>query len=165
MQSIDNLKKSDGSLDKEAIRKIIPYDEPFLFIDRVTMLDKKKLVAEKTVSPNESYFKGHFRGFPIMPGALIVEGMGQAATLLVRYNLDNHETKDVLAHKIKDARFKAPTFPGAKLTFEIELVGMDEKGAMLNASASHSGIRAAEATIMLAIVDRREFRSKFSKAK
>ena len=47
-------------------------------IDRVLSIDKSKIVAIKNTSANEEFFKGHFAGFPIMPGALMVEGMGQA---------------------------------------------------------------------------------------
>ena len=70
-------------------------------IDKVLSLDKNKIVAIKNVTANEPFFKGHFAGFPIMPGALIIEGVGQAATLLLRYNLEEHHTKDVLAFRIK----------------------------------------------------------------
>src|SRR3989338_8386960 len=111
VESIDSFKDQNGEIDKEGIKKIIHYDEPFLLIDRVLKLTKKEIVAVKEVRQEEDYLKGHFRGFPIMPGALIVEGLGQAATLLVRYNLKGHEQKDILAYKIRSAEFFRPTFP------------------------------------------------------
>ena len=89
MKTIDELKNDKGEIDSNAIKQIIPYDQPFLMVDRILTLDKTKIVAIKNTSANEPFFKGHFAGFPIMPGALIIEGMGQAATLLLRYNLDN----------------------------------------------------------------------------
>ena len=96
MKSIDIYKNNRGEIGMESIKKIIPYDYPFLFIDKIIKLDKKEIVAEKEIKADEQYFKGHFKGFPIMPGALIIEGLGQAATLLVRYNIENHESKDIL---------------------------------------------------------------------
>ena len=128
MKNIDDLKDEKGCLDMNALKQIIPYDYPFLMIDRVELLEKDKIVAIKNVSANEEFFKGHFAGFPIMPGALIIEGMGQAATLLIRYNLENHYEKDVLAYKIKDAKFKEPVFPGMQLKYELALMGQDERG-------------------------------------
>lgn len=163
MKKIDELKNANGELDHNAIKAIIPYEYPFVMIDKVKELKKDKIIAIKNVSGNEEFFKGHFAGFPIMPGALIVEGIGQASTLLVRYNLDDHYSKDVLAYKIKEAKFKEPVFPGDQLVYEIALLGMDERGAMLNAKATTTdGREIAVCSLMLAVVDRKEFRSKYS---
>ncbi|MFH2028970.1 MAG: 3-hydroxyacyl-ACP dehydratase FabZ [Nanoarchaeota archaeon] len=164
MKTIDELKNEKGELDSNCIKQIIPYEYPFLMIDRVLSLDKNKIVAIKNCTANEEFFKGHFSGFPIMPGALIIEGVGQAATLLVRYNLENHHTKDVLAFRIKEAKFNAPTFPGDQLKYEAALMGQDERGALLQAKVFKNDNVVAEATLMLAVVDRKEFRSQHSAA-
>ena len=162
MKTIDELKNEKGEIDSNAIKQIIPYEMPFLMIDRVLSLDKTKITAIKNASANDEYFKGHFAGFPIMPGALIVEGMGQAGTLLLRYNLENHWEKEVLAYKIKEAKFSAPTFPGDQLRYEVTLLGKDERGGLLSTKAFVGDNVVAEATMMLAVVDRRDFRSKAS---
>lgn len=162
MKTIDELKNEKGEIDSNAIKQIIPYEQPFLMIDRVLSLDKTKIAAIKNTSANEEFFKGHFAGFPIMPGALIVEGMGQAATLLARYNLENHWEKEVLAYKIKEAKFSSPTFPGQQLRYEITMLGQDERGALMAGKAIVDGNVVAEATMMLAVVNRREFRAKAS---
>jgi len=162
MKTIDELKNDKGEIDSNAIKQIIPYERPFLMIDRIVSLDKSKVVAIKNTSANEAFFKGHFAGFPIMPGALIIEGMGQAATLLLRYNLDNHWEKEVLAYKIKEAKFSAPTFPGDQLKYEVTMLGKDDRGALMSGKAIVDEKVVAEATMMLAVVDRREFRAKAS---
>ncbi len=162
MKTIDELKNEKGEIDSNAIKQIIPYEQPFLMIDRVLELDKNKIIAVKNTSANESFFKGHFAGFPIMPGALIIEGMGQAATLLIRYNLENHWEKEILAYRIKEAKFSAPSFPGDRLKYEITMIGKDEKGALMAGKAIVDDKVIAEATMMLAVVDRREFRGKAS---
>ncbi len=162
MKTIDELKNDKGEIDSNAIKQIIPYEPPFLMIDRVIALDKNKIVAIKNTSANESFFKGHFAGFPIMPGALIIEGMGQAATLLLRYNLENHWEKEVLAYKIKEAKFSSPTFPGDQLKYEVAMLGKDERGALMSGKAIVDDKAVAEAQMMLAVVDRREFRGKAS---
>ncbi len=164
MKKIDDLKDEKGCLDMNAIKQIIPYEYPFLMIDKVLTIDKNKIVAIKNISTNEAWIKGHFAGFPIMPGALIIEGIGQAGTLLVRYNLEDHYTKDVLAYRIKEAKFSAPAFPGDQLKYEIALMGQDERGALLQAKAIKEEKVVAEATLMLAVVDRKEFRSQHSAA-
>lgn len=163
MPQFNELKNGEGVIDKENIKKIIPYDEPFLFIDEVARLSGNKLVATKKLSGKEYFFKGHFVGFPIMPGALTVEGMGQAATLLVRSNIPNHQDKDVLAYKLKEVKFIAPIFPGDDVRFEIDLIAQDDRGAILQGKAFVKESLVADALLMLAIVNKNEFRAKYSK--
>lgn len=163
MNDINELKNEKGELDTEEIKKIIPYDEPFLFIDKVVILTSNKIVAVKQLSGNEDFFKGHFAGFPIMPGALTVEGMGQAATLLARSNIPNHQEKDVLAYKLKEVKFSAPILPGDEIRYEIGLIAQDERGAILQGKTFVKAELVAEALIMLAIVNKAEFRTKFSR--
>jgi 3-hydroxyacyl-[acyl-carrier-protein] dehydratase len=68
-----------GPMDINQIQAILPHRYPFLLIDRVLEIErKKKIVAIKNVTINEPFFTGHFPGFPIMPGVLIVEAMAQA---------------------------------------------------------------------------------------
>ena len=158
--NIDGLENADGCLGNKDIKKVIPYDEPFLFLDKVTLLEKSRIVAVKDVKADEDFFRGHFVDFPIMPGVLIIEGMGQAASLLVRNNMDGHNMKYVLAHKIKEAKFIAPVFPGMQLIYEVELLASDTKAAVLKGKAYSSGKTVAEALFMMAVVEKLEFKLK-----
>lgn len=165
MESIDKFKDSNGEIDVNGIKQIIPYDEPFLFIDRVLKLDKKNIVTIKEVRAEEDYLKGHFKDFPIMPGALIVEGLGQAATMLVRYNIPNHKEKDILAYKIRSAKFFRPTFPGQTLRFEAKLVFMFKKIAFVNGKVFRKDKLVSKVKMVLAIVDKKQFRGRYSAKK
>ena len=162
LKKIDDFKNENGEIDVNGIKQIIPYDYPFLMVDKVLNLDKKKIIAIKNVTANEEYFKGHFVGFPILPGALMVEGLGQVATLLVRYNLENHYEKEILAYKIKETKFSAPVFPGDTMKYEVALMGQDDRGAMLQGKISVNDKTVVECSLMLAVVDRKQFRSKYS---
>ena len=163
MDQINKLKDNNGEINTENIKKIIPYDDPFLFIDRVVSLSSNRIVATKNLTGHEDFFKGHFVDFPIMPGALTVEGMGQAATLLARSNIPNHKEKDVLAYKLKEVKFMAPILPGDQVRFEINLIAQDDRGAILQGKALVKDILVADALLMLAIVNKSEFRTKYSK--
>ncbi|MBI2656796.1 3-hydroxyacyl-[acyl-carrier-protein] dehydratase FabZ [Candidatus Woesearchaeota archaeon] len=163
MHQIDELKNENGEIDAEGIKKIVPYDKPFLFIDRVISLSSNRIIALKELTGKEDFFKGHFVGFPIMPGALTVEGIGQASTLLVRSNIPNHQEKDVLAYKLKEVKFMAPILPGSEIRFEIDLIAQDERGAILQGKAFVKDSVVAEALLMLAIVNKAEFRAKYTK--
>lgn len=163
MGQINELKNEKGEIDTEGIIKIIPYGNPFLFIDKVVSLTSNKIVAVKEFTGKEDFYKGHFVDFPITPGALTVEGMGQAATLLVRNNITNHQEKDILAYKLKEVKFMAPILPPQQVTFEVELIAQDEKGALIQAKAFIKENLVAEALLMLAIVNKTDFRAKYSK--
>lgn len=161
--SINELKNKGMEIDTYGIKKIIPYCEPFLFIDKVLSLSTNKVVAIKDLTGKEEFFKGHFVDFPIMPGALTVEGMGQAATLLARSNIPNHQEKDVLAYKLKEVKFILPIIPPEQIRFEVELIAQDERGAILQGKAFVKDNLVAEALLMLTIVNKAEFRAKYVK--
>ncbi|MCH8067430.1 MAG: hypothetical protein IIC69_02500 [Nanoarchaeota archaeon] len=160
MNSIDKFKDNNGEIDVSGIKQIIPYEEPFLFIDRVLKLNKKNIIAIDEAK--ESCFKGHFKDFPIMPGALIVEGLGQTATMLIRYNIPNHEEKDILAYKIRSAKFFRPTFPGQTLRYEAKLLFMFKKIAFVNGKVFRKDKLVSKVKMVLAIVDKKQFRERYS---
>ncbi|MAG91730.1 3-hydroxyacyl-[acyl-carrier-protein] dehydratase FabZ [Candidatus Woesearchaeota archaeon] len=163
MDQFNELKNDKGEINTEQVMKIIPYNEHFLFIDKVISLSSNRIVTIKNISGNEDFLKGHFVGFPIMPGALTVEGLGQTATLLARSNIPNHLEKDVLAYRLKDVKFSAPVLPGDQLRFELDLIAQDERGAILQGKAFVKDDLVAEALLMLAIVNKTDFRSKYAK--
>ena len=163
MDQFNELKNDKGEINTEQVMKIIPYNEHFLFIDKVISLSSNRIVTIKNISGNEDFLKGHFVGFPIMPGALTVEGLGQTATLLARSNIPNHLEKDVLAYRLKDVKFSAPVLPGDQLRFELDLIAQDERGAILQGKAFVKDDLVAEALLMLAMVNKTDFRSKYAK--
>jgi len=107
------------------IRKImekIPHRYPFLLFDRVVSIEGKKMVALKNVTINEPFFAGHFPGFPIMPGVLIVEAMAQAGGFLAMHLLGEAiGVRKVFFLTIDRARFRKPVVPGDQIRFEIDI--------------------------------------------
>jgi len=108
--------------DVSKIMEKIPHRYPFLLFDRVISIEGQKLVAIKNVTINEHFFSGHFPGFPIMPGVLIVEGMAQAGGFLAMHLLgENVGDGKVFFMTIDRARFRKPVVPGDQIRFEIEV--------------------------------------------
>ena len=109
------------TLGRAEIEAILPHREPFLLIDEVLELEPgERVVARKTVMPDEWYLVGHFPGRPIMPGVLIVEAMAQTGAVAV---LTQEENKGRLAlfAGIDDVRFKRIVEPGDELVFECKI--------------------------------------------
>lgn len=110
-----------ATLGRKEIEAILPHREPFLLIDEVLELEPgERVVARKTVRPDEWYLAGHFPGRPIMPGVLIVEAMAQTGAVAV---LTQEENKGRLAlfAGIDDVRFKRIVEPGDELVFECRI--------------------------------------------
>jgi beta-hydroxyacyl-ACP dehydratase FabZ len=142
-------------IDIRGIEKSIPHRYPFLLIDRVLEVDpRKSAVALKNVTYNEPFFMGHFPGEPIMPGVLIIEALAQTGAVLMLHDMPNRDEKLVLFTGIDKARFRRPVVPGDQLILKVEVVNSRSNACKLRGYAEVDGQKAAEATIMSALVDR-----------
>ena len=71
------------------VEMLIPHRRPFLMVDGVERFRREepsRVEAYRCISMNEPWFDGHFPGFPLWPGALTMEGLGQTAALLLGLN-------------------------------------------------------------------------------
>ena len=104
------------------IMGVLRHRYPFLMVDRVTEYDDTHVVGYKNVTINEPFFQGHFPGDPIMPGVLILESMGQVASVLVAVRLGKEQAgKIAFLAGVEKARFRKPVRPGDKLVTKAEL--------------------------------------------
>jgi 3-hydroxyacyl-[acyl-carrier-protein] dehydratase len=116
-----------GPLDINQIQAILPHRYPFLLIDRVLEIErKKKIVAIKNVTVNEPFFAGHFPNFPIMPGVLIVEAMAQAGGAMLLTEVEDRKDKLIVFTGIEKARFRRPVVPGDQLRIEVVMLSWKE---------------------------------------
>jgi len=98
----------------QEIMDFLPHRYPFLLIDRVVEFEPtKRLVAIKNVTINEPFFQGHFPGYPIMPGVLVVEAMAQAGGMIMMAEIADREKKLVVFTGIERAKFRHPWRSGA----------------------------------------------------
>lgn len=108
-------------IDSIEIQKILPHRFPFLLVDRIIDLDpKKKAVGIKNVTINEPFFQGHFPGYPVMPGVLIVEAIAQVAGILAFKS--GAKGDSVFFMSIEKAKFRKPVVPGDQLRFEVNVI-------------------------------------------
>lgn len=163
MTETDNLSASPtsveesrfGPLDVLQIQAILPHRFPFLLIDRVLEIERKKrIIAIKNVTANEPFFAGHFPGNPIMPGVLTVEAMAQAGATLVLTELPDRDSKLVVFTGIEKAKFRRPVVPGDQIRIEVEVLSWRTIAGRMGGKAFVDGKLVAEATISCAVVPR-----------
>lgn len=142
-------------IDVNRVMQLIPHRYPFLLVDKVVeIVRRKRLVAIKNVTINEPFFEGHFPGYPIMPGVLIVEAMAQAGGLLVMDQFEDPSSKIVLFLSIDGAKFRRQVVPGDQLRFELEMIQLKKTICKMRGEAYVDGVLACEADMMALVVDR-----------
>jgi 3-hydroxyacyl-[acyl-carrier-protein] dehydratase len=153
-------------LNKKEIKEIIPYQEPFLFVDEAEIISENEIKGAYQTKPDDYYFKGHFVDFPIMPGVLILEALGQLATILLRKKIGNeHKNYHFLAYDIRSVQFLKPIFPEEKIILKAEVLGIypvseKTKIARVKGQALVGNDLKAEGRFSVAIVDKKEFEQK-----
>jgi 3-hydroxyacyl-[acyl-carrier-protein] dehydratase len=100
----------------------------YTFIDRVLECEpRKKVVAIKALAFNEEFFRDHFPGMPVMPGAMILEGFVQAARHCLEEAEGGHDRW--LLHAVEGMRFNRFASPGEVIRLEAQ-VDKEEEGAV-----------------------------------
>lgn len=112
-----------SSMDREEIKEYLPHREPLLLVDRILEMEKgQRVVAERDVREDEPWFEGHFPGYPVFPGVLIVEAMAQAAGVLAFWTEGSKGEGAAYFTSIDKVRFRKPVVPGETLRLELDLI-------------------------------------------
>jgi len=144
------------SMDILQIMDAIPHRFPFLLVDRVDIIEEGKMaVGRKCVTMNEPFFQGHFPGFPIMPGVLIIEALAQTACALM-FSRPEFKNKLAFFMGIEGIKFRKPVSPGDVLELHVEMLRMGSRAGKAKGTAKINGEVASEGVFSFAIGDRKK---------
>ncbi|PNW27179.1 3-hydroxyacyl-ACP dehydratase FabZ family protein [Formosa algae] len=106
------------------IISLLPYQEPFLFVDELTLMSSEGITGHYTFKKESYFYKGHFKDNPITPGVILTECMAQIGLvclgiyILKDQILENNLLQIALTSSQVD--FFLPVLPGEKVTIVSE---------------------------------------------
>ena len=121
--------------------------EYFQLIDRIADLNlgERTITVEAEVPKQNTIFEGHFPGYPIMPGVLLIESMAQTSGWLL-LALMKFERMPFLG-AVKEAKMRGFVSPGELLKIEASVVHEGSGFAITSAKVSVGGELRSNATI------------------
>ncbi len=123
--------KAAGGLAAAEVALLLPHRYPFLLVDRVLELEPgRRITAVKNVTHNEPFFPGHFPGYPVMPGVLMVEALAQAAAVCLAAG--GEAGRLGLFAGLDGVRFRRQVFPGDTILLRVEVTR--RRGSLVKAS-------------------------------
>jgi 3-hydroxyacyl-[acyl-carrier-protein] dehydratase len=121
--------------------------EYFKLIDRITDLNvgERTITVEAQVPKESTIFEGHFPGYPLMPGVLLIEAMAQTSGWLL-IALMKFQRMPFLG-AVKEAKMRGFVTPGELLKIDASIVHEGSGFAITAAKITVGGELRCNATI------------------
>jgi 3-hydroxyacyl-[acyl-carrier-protein] dehydratase len=127
--------------------------EYFLLIDRIAELnlDDRTIRTDATVPDKSTIFEGHFPGYPLMPGVLLIETMNQASGWLI-IGLTKFTRMPFFA-AVKEAKLRTFVKPGEALSVTAKVLHDGSGFARTEAEIRRDGKRVCGAELTFRLVE------------
>lgn len=127
--------------------------EYFQLIDRIVDLNlaDRTISSEATVPTASTIFEGHFPGYPLMPGVLLIEAMAQTSGWLVVAN--NRFSRMPFLASVKEAKLRTFVTPGQRLIITAHLEHDGSGYAVTKAKIKCEGKLICDAQLTLRVLD------------
>jgi 3-hydroxyacyl-[acyl-carrier-protein] dehydratase len=109
------------------IEKVLPHREPFLFVDRLEKYDAEGVIGYRRFLERDFFFRGHFPGYPVVPGVILIETMAQCGGAGVRLSgIVKNQGIFVLA-SVDKVKFRRQVRPGEEVRLVINNLRITER--------------------------------------
>lgn len=142
-------------LSRAEIEAIIPHRPPFLFVDRITEIEygRRAVGWIEDVGRHQLILSGHFPGFPVLPGAILVEALAEVGAVAA-LGLEGYRGKIGVLAGLDGWKFRRMARPGDTVRLEAELLRLRASFGKGRLSATIDGDIAAEGELTFGIIDR-----------
>ena len=135
------------------IKELLPHREPFLYVDALDEVTDERIVGHRTYTNDDYFFKGHFPGYPVVPGVILVESMAQCGGAGVAQSGILGDKLFFLA-TVDKVKFRRQVVPGDTVRFEVENVQVSARGIRQTGKAYVGDQVAAEASWLCLMGDK-----------
>ena len=133
---MDSVKEIEG---------LLPHRAPFLFIDAIDEASRERIIAHRTFTEKDFFFQGHFPGYPVVPGVVLIETMAQAGGAgLSKLSILGDDALFFLA-SVDKAKFRRQVKPGETVRLEVQNLRVSGKMIKQSGKAYVGNELAAEA--------------------
>lgn len=101
-------------------KDLIPHREPFLFVDRLEKAEQDGIVAYRKFTEADFFFKGHFPGYPVVPGVILVEAMAQSGGAGLSQMGSFKDGTLFFFASVDKVKFRRQVRPGDEVRFEVQ---------------------------------------------
>lgn len=134
---------------REELKTFLPHREPMLLVDEI-LIEEDCVRGFYRVTGEEFFLKGHFPGYPVVPGVILCEIMAQSGSMLVK---DLLQGRTPLYAGIDGVRFKNAVRPGDTIEVVARIVSCRKTLVQIDAEATVDGKRCCGGRLSFMLVD------------
>lgn len=149
------------TLDRQAIEQLLPHRGPIFACKQLTATGPRAFRGIAHWPLDNAVIQGHFPGFPMVPGVMLIEAVTQlaGAGLLAADPYAQTLTGDrvgVLA-SVRRCAFKQPVLPEQDVHFEINCRQMGTEAVQVTAVATVDACEVAQLETLMVYANRSQF--------